>query len=69
MQGNAAFTGILFAPDAELSIGGGGSDSIDFLGAIIARIVKVNGSMTFHFDEATTRLGSRGFIASRWDEL
>jgi hypothetical protein len=69
MQGNAAFCGILFAPDAALAIGGGGADEIDFLGAIIARTVTVNGKMTFHFDEATTRLGSRGFIASRWDEL
>ena len=69
MQGNAAFCGILFAPDASLAIGGGGADEIDFLGAIIARVVTVNGKMTFHFDEATKRLGSRGFIASRWDEL
>ena len=69
MQGNAAFCGILFAPDAALSIGGGGADEIDFLGAIIARVVTVNGKMTFHFDEATKRLGSRGFVASRWDEL
>jgi len=69
LQGNAAFCGILFAPDAALSIGGGGSDEIDFLGAIIARVVTVNGKMTFHFDEATTRLGSRGFVANRWDEL
>jgi hypothetical protein len=69
MQGNASFTGILFAPNAALSIGGGGNDEIDFLGAIIARTVTVNGKMTFHFDEATKRLGSRGFIANRWDEL
>jgi hypothetical protein len=69
MQGNAAFCGILYAPNAALGIGGGGSDEIDFLGAIIARIVTVNGKMTFHFDEAAMRLASRGFIASRWDEL
>jgi hypothetical protein len=29
----------------------------------------VKGKMNFHFDEATTKLGSRGFTASRWDEL
>ena len=69
MQGNASFCGVLFAPNATLGIGGGGSDEIDFLGAIIARKVTVNGKMTFHFDEATKRLGSRGFIANRWDEL
>src|SRR5688572_9905023 len=69
MQGNSSFTGVLFAPNAALSIGGGGNDEIDFLGAIIARTVTVNGKMTFHFDEATKKLGSRGFIANRWDEL
>ncbi|HMJ64961.1 MAG TPA: hypothetical protein VK615_06395, partial [Candidatus Binatia bacterium] len=69
MQGNASFTGVLYAPNADLGIGGGGNNEIDFLGAIIARIVTVNGKMTFHFDEATTKLGSRGFIACRWDEL
>ena len=69
MRGNGSFTGVLFAPSAMLQIGGGGNDEVDFLGAIIARMVKVNGKMTFHFDEAVKRLGSRGFIASRWDEL
>jgi hypothetical protein len=69
LKGNGKFIGVLFAPKAALGIGGGGSDEIDFLGAIIARTVTVNGKMTFHFDEATTRLGSRGFIACRWDEL
>jgi hypothetical protein len=69
LKGNGSFTGVLFAPSAQLKIGGGGSDEIDFLGAIIADIVTVNGKMTFHFDEAVMRLGSRGFIACRWDEL
>jgi hypothetical protein len=69
LGGNGSFCGVIFAPNAELSISGGGSDVIDFLGAIIARIVDVKGHMNFHFDEATTRLGSRGFIANRWDEL
>jgi hypothetical protein len=69
LQGNSSFCGVLFAPNAQLGIGGGGADEVDFLGAIIARIVTVKGKMTFHFDEATTRLGSRGFTACRWDEL
>ena len=53
----------------DRSINGGGADVIDFLGAIVARIVDVKGHMNFHFDEATTKLGSRGFTAFRWDEL
>jgi hypothetical protein len=69
LGGNSSFTGVIFAPNAALQIGGGGNDEVDFLGAIIARTVSVKGKMNFHFDEATLRLGSRGFIASRWDEL
>ncbi len=69
LGGNGKFCGVIFAPNATLSIGGGGNDDVDFLGAIIARVVDVKGHMNFHFDEATTRLGSRGFIANRWDEL
>ena len=69
LGGNGSFCGVVFAPNARLSITGGGNDLLDFLGAIIAKAVDVKGKMNFHFDEATTRLGSRGFIASRWDEL
>jgi hypothetical protein len=69
MSGNAAFCGVLFAPSAALGISGGGNNELDFQGAIIARTVTVNGKMTFHFDEAVMRLGSRGFVANRWDEL
>jgi hypothetical protein len=69
LGGNGSFCGVIYAPAAELSITGGGNDLLDFLGAIIAKIVDVKGKMNFHFDEATTRLGSRGFTASRWDEL
>jgi hypothetical protein len=66
LGGNGSFCGVIYAPSAELSITGGGNDLLDFLGAIIARIVDVKGKMNFHFDEATTKLGSRGFTASRW---
>ncbi len=69
LGGNGSFCGVIYAPDAYLKISGGGSDILDFLGAIIARIVDVKGHMNFHFDEATMKLGSRGFIACRWDEL
>jgi len=69
LGGNGQFTGVIYAPNANLKISGGGADVLDYLGAIIARTVTVTGHMNFHWDEATMKLGSRGFIASRWDEL
>jgi hypothetical protein len=55
--GNAAFTGVLYAPNAALTIGGGGGIQIDFSGSIVARSIKLNGNFTFHFDENVRRVG------------
>jgi hypothetical protein len=69
MGGNSAFTGVLYAPNAYLILNGGGANAVDFSGAIIAKCVKVTGHYSFHFDEAVRRFGSKGMIASSWDEL
>ena len=69
MGGNSAFTGVLYAPNAFLLLNGGGANAVDFSGAIIAKCVKVTGHYNFHFDEAVRRFGSKGIIASSWDEL
>jgi hypothetical protein len=69
MGGNSGFCGVLYAPNAYLLLNGGGKDAVDFNGAIIARCVKVTGHYEFHYDEAVRRFGSKGIIASSWDEL
>ena len=69
MTGNSAFNGVIHAPNAQLSLKGGGNNQIDFTGAIIASSVIANGHYSFYFDEATRRLGSRGIFAGSWDEL
>ena len=69
MSGNSAFTGVIYAPSAILNLNGGGANSVDLSGAIIAKQVKVNGHYNFHFDEATRRYGSRGIVAASWDEV
>lgn len=69
MSGNSSFCGTVYAPNAYLSLTGGGADSVDFSGAIIAKCVKVTGHYSFHFDEAMRRFGSKGIFASSWDEL
>jgi hypothetical protein len=68
-SGNSALRGVIYAPDALLTFGGGGNNTVDFMGATITRAVKVNGHYNFHYDEATARLFQRGFVVTSWDEL
>jgi hypothetical protein len=70
LSGNAAFTGVIYAPSAAFTLGGGGSTTYDFVGASITSTVKMNGNFQFHYDEALGRNGpSRGFIITSWNEI
>ncbi len=69
-SGNAAFTGTIYAPSAALSLGGGGSNTYDFVGSAIASTATLNGHYNFHYDEMLGRTGtSRGYVATSWNEL
>jgi hypothetical protein len=68
--GNATFIGALYAPYADFTLGGGGTDTMDFIGASVTKSVKMNGHFNFHYDENLGRSGPlRGFIATSWDEI
>jgi len=69
--GNAAFIGSIYAPYADLVMGGGGSGTpIDFTGSSISKTVKMNGKFNFHYDEALGRLGPRrGYTVTSWNEV
>jgi len=68
--GNASFTGAIYAPQAAFSLGGGGNNIYDFVGASVTRSVVMNGHFRFHYDENLARVGGhRGFIPTRWTEL
>lgn len=70
LSGNAAFTGIIYAPQADFTLGGGGNNPYDFVGASITGSVRMNGHYNFHYDEALARLGaSSGYVATSWNEL
>jgi Tfp pilus assembly protein PilX len=68
-SGNSAFTGTIYAPEADFSFGGGGSSTYDFVGACVTRTVSVNGHYSFHFDESLAKGPTLGFTASSWKEL
>jgi hypothetical protein len=50
-SGDTAFTGTIYAPQATVKFGHGGSTPYDFQGACAAGAVVLNGHMNFHFDE------------------
>lgn len=69
LGGNAAFSGSIYAPQADLSLGGGGNNTYDFVGASISKTVTMNGHFNFHYDENIARVGpSRGYVATSWAE-
>lgn len=68
--GNAAFIGTIYAPNADFTLGGGGSDALDFVGASITKSVRMNGHYHFHYDENLMNVGaSRGYIPTSWEEM
>ena len=70
LSGNASFTGTIYAPEASFSLGGGGNNTYDFVGASVTQSVTMNGHFNFHFDENLLRNGPQiGYAATSWTEL
>ena len=70
LGGNAEFTGTIYAPQAHLHAGGGGSDQYDIVGAAIVASAKFNGHFLFHYDENLGNNGPRdAFVVTGWTEL
>lgn len=69
LGGNAGFTGLIYAPNADVSLHGGGSSGL-FDGAIVARNVTMNGNYAFHYDIRNASIQSeRYFRPTAWLEL
>lgn len=70
LDGNGEFTGVLVAPNANLTMNGGGFSMQDFTGALMVNSVTMNGHFNFHYDEALGRLGDNGrFLIKSWQEI
>jgi hypothetical protein len=68
--GNAAFTGTIYAPEAAFGFGGGGNNTYDYVGSLIAYSCDMNGHANFHYDESLKRNGPGiGYIPASWLEL
>lgn len=68
--GNADFVGTIYAPEAALTMGGGGSTAYDFVGAVVANTISMNGHFNFHYDEALAGIPTPGFYTvTSWNEF
>ncbi len=71
MSGNSAFNGTIYAPEADISFSGGGNNTVDFMGAIVGKSVRISGKYQFHYDESLGA-GSNGsdyYYATSWREV
>jgi hypothetical protein len=70
ISGNGGFIGSIYAPSANLTLGGGGTEISDFIGSCIVGTVTMNGHFKFHYDEALARIGPpRDYIGTSWAEM
>lgn len=68
--GNAAYSGTIYAPEADFSYGGGGNNTYDYVGSLVANSCNMNGHANFHYDESLKRNGPGiGYIPASWQEL
>ena len=51
------FTGTIYAPQANLTVGGSDDAVFEFIGASITKSVVIAGDARFHFDENLKRIG------------
>jgi len=69
MSANASFTGYIDAPSADFTLGGGGNNTYDFLGASLTKSVTMNGHFNFHYDESLAVIPApSGYVVISWDE-
>jgi hypothetical protein len=70
LSGNAAFTGTIYAPSADLTLNGGGSTVYDCVGAIVTKSAYFHGHFQFHYDEKLGRMGGQTqFRIAYWSEI
>jgi hypothetical protein len=69
-SGNASFIGVIYAPEIDLKLSGGGSTGNDLAGAIVVRSFTMGGHFGVHYDESLAIYGpTKGFVTTSWREF
>jgi hypothetical protein len=70
-SGNTSFIGTIYAPEADLSMSGGGSTTVNFVGSAVARSASISGHYAFHYDESLGGAifgGGASYFVASWKE-
>ncbi len=69
IAGNGVLSGVVYAPNANISLTGGGNNG-QVLGAMVGNNVTVTGNSVFHYDESLANLNSSNlWTVSKWREV
>lgn len=67
--GNGEATCVVYAPQADVKLHGGGTSDQDFSGAIVGKTFAFTGHYNIHYDEALGKTGFwRGYSITSWNE-
>ncbi len=66
VAGNGALSGIIYAPNGDVTINGNG----DVMGSVVANNITLTGNAAFHYDESLANFGGNNpYRVSKWKEL
>lgn len=69
IKGNGVFSGVVYAPNASVSMNGGGSSG-SVMGSIVAKDITITGGGNFHYDESLANFGGGNpYRVTSWREL
>jgi hypothetical protein len=67
---SGTFAGVIYAPNANFTLGAGGNEIRDFIGSSVTQAVTLNGHFRFHYDENLANSHwVRGYIPVTWNEI
>jgi hypothetical protein len=69
LHGSVSFTGVIYAPSAEIKMGGGGSAGVNFVGAAVGKSITLVGHVNAHYDEALKNKFNKGYVVTSWSEF
>ncbi len=70
LSGNNAYMGTIYAPQCDVTLNGGGNNTIDYQGACVVKSFTSNGHFNLHYDKNLSRIGfPSGYTVSSWQEL
>lgn len=69
LSGNSAFIGAIYAPEATLTLNGGGGNN-GIMGALVVQSLTLHGHYNVHYDQGLAGIGGpKGFTPTSWREF